>query len=61
MASGDPIPQAEHDDRAAAERGAHLRILVDGAATAGRFALLELVVARGAAPPLWWLPGSSGA
>ena len=58
MASGDLIPRTEGgrqtpegDAPADAAPAPGVRILVDGAATAGRFALLELVVALGEAPP----------
>ena len=51
MTSGDPIPAPVGDAPAVAGSDLGVRLLVEGAAAAGRFALLELVVARGAEPP----------
>ena len=51
MTVGDPTLRPAGDARAGAEAAPGVRILVDGATTAGRFALLNLVVARGDEPP----------
>ena len=51
MTSGDPILLAAEGDPDDARSAPGVRILIDGAATAGRLALLELAVARGQEPP----------
>ena len=51
MASDERILSTDGDAPAVGGSGPGVRILVDGAATAGRLALLELVAARGDAPP----------